>query len=423
MSNINRRIGRLTAITIGFAVVGLVLVGLGMRGARDFILSQIATNSAVQWAEILSYSIEDPALGGDIDFESMRISDRVDRAVSDGLILWYGVFSPEGEVIASSTDIDMKPFTPEELDALQNDEIASRSNIAHEDGFESPTTAEAFYSFQSTDQLLGYVGVRISRAEAGPLLDRILLFAFVGLCVLVFLIGGTGILLLRRYLINQGDLEQQLSRTTKDLERSEAVAQVGHWSQEVLDGYSQWSQGMYAICGRDPSNFDLTNESVLSCIHPEDRQHFQDNVDHMVKTSGGFEMENRILRPDGSVRYVYMKGGTELDEDGNVIRRFGVTQDITERKEADLALSRNEDMVDRAIEATGAAIWDWDLIEDDLFTTPRFAEILGIDDKDWQPSMAEHYQLCHPDDVDRVRQHFQDHMYGKAPYDIEYRMR
>ena len=90
MKHTNRRFGRLTAISIAFAIAGLAAAYGGIQGARNAILNQISTNSAEQWAEILSFSISDPSTADGLQFESMRVADRVAQAVSDGLILWYG---------------------------------------------------------------------------------------------------------------------------------------------------------------------------------------------------------------------------------------------------------------------------------------------------------------------------------------------
>ena len=343
--------------------------------------------------------------------------------MSDKLILWYGVFTPDGQLFASSSETPIAPLTSFELETLRQNETVSRSNIAEPGGKSSPTTAEAFHTLSSGDVLLGYVGVRVSRAEAGPLLDRFLQIAFAALCVLVVLIGGFGILLLRRYLYNQSELERRLITATENLNRSEEVANVGHWSALNSNVSAQWSPQMYAIYGQDPETFVPTHENVLSCLLPEERKKFQNVVDRMNAMTGEMDLETRIQRPDGAVRHVYAKGSVEKDSKGSLVRLFGVTQDITERKEADLVLARNEDMLDRAIEATGAAIWDWDIIEDHLFTTPRLAEILGADPETWQPSMALHYQWCHPDDVVQVRQALQDHLEEGVPYNIEYRLR
>ena len=426
MTYTNRHFGRLTAISIAIAIAGLTAAYIGIQGARNLILSQISTNSADQWAEILSFSVADPNLSDGINFESVRVEERVNLAISDGLILWYGVFNTDGQLAASSSGIPFTSLTSTELDTLRREESVSRSNVARPTGVPSPTTAEAFLAFHAGEDLLGYVGVRVSRAEAGPLLNRFLDIAFVGLCFLVLMVGGIGILLLRRYIYNQSELERRLSRATEDLMRSEAVANVGHWSQESVDGPSQWSDELFVICGQDPETFVPTNDAVLSCILPEDRPRFQDQITRMIEGSEDFELEARIQRPDGSVRHILMRGGVERDDHGNVRRRFGVTQDITDRKEATLALSRNEDMPDRAIEATGAAIWDWDIIEDQLVTTPQMPEMpemLGYTQEEWRPSIALHIDLCHPDDLERMQQVFQDHLKGKAPYDIEYRMR
>ena len=73
MTKTKQRFGRLTAILTVFAVVGLVAVFVGIQSARTLILTQISTNSAEQWAEILSFSVAEPNLSNGVDFDSPRV--------------------------------------------------------------------------------------------------------------------------------------------------------------------------------------------------------------------------------------------------------------------------------------------------------------------------------------------------------------
>ena len=70
----------------------------------------------------------------------------------------------------------------------------------------------------------------------------------------------------------------------------------------------------------------------------------------------------------------------------------------------------------------GAAIWDWDIGTDRMFAGPRFAEILGLDPQSFNPTMALHHQLCHPDDLPAVQGAFRNSVRTGDPYSIEYRM-
>ena len=89
----------------------------------------------------------------------------------------------------------------------------------------------------------------------------------------------------------------------------------------------------------------------------------------------------------------------------------------------DVAGVEREKQLQTAISSMGAAIWDWDVTSDLVFTGPRFAAIFGVDPATFNPTMTLHNQLCHPDDAQRVQQAFRDHVKEGTLYDIEYRLR
>lgn len=425
MTESGSRFRTLMLALASLAAAGLVAAYFGERAARTVILNRIAENTALQWADVLSFAVTDVSSDPSDGLFFGDSQTRINKSAEDGLILWYGVFDRSGQVVFSSTDDRRRNLSPDDLTQLRQTGTKTQINIAHGNSDAHPTVAEAFVALPSDADMgsSGFVGVRVNRADAMPLLDRILDMAFAGLCIIVLVVGILSLLVLRKYVRRQSDLEQTLQQTTQDLLRSEAVAKVGHWTAPDAATPSQWSPEMFVIYGRDPETFVPTAANVLACFLPEERKRFQDHVDRMLETRGEMEFESRIQHLDGSVRHVFIKGGVETNDAGDLTRLFGVTQDITERKEIDLALSRNEDMLDRAIEAAGAAIWDWDVIEDSLYVTPQMPEMLGYTADEWKPSIAQHFELCHPDDLERMKRHFQDHLKNKTPYDIEYRIR
>lgn len=224
---------------------------------------------------------------------------------------------------------------------------------------------------------------------------------------------------------SSGFFESELqngSNPAEDLLRVEAAAGVGHWSAYSTTAVVSWSAEMFSIYGRDPETFIPTNAAVLSCVPPEDRMRFQRAVDQMISDGLEINLETQALRPDGSRRHVSIIGSAERDVAGELVRVFGVTQDITEKKEAELALRRSEERLELAIEAADAAIWDMDLAANKMSVSPRLAEFLRFDPDTWTLNLETHKKLCHPDDLNRLQGAFRAHVDEGAPFDLEYRM-
>lgn len=115
------------------------------------------------------------------------------------------------------------------------------------------------------------------------------------------------------------------------LELAEKVAGVGHWYWKVGEDHVIWSEQIFRIHGMEPDGHTVTLETALDAYHRDDREEVKDHLNKTIQTAEGFEFELRLVRPDGSVRYVLSRGLPELNEDGSVSALFGIFQDITER--------------------------------------------------------------------------------------------
>jgi signal transduction histidine kinase len=78
-----------------------------------------------------------------------------------------------------------------------------------------------------------------------------------------------------------------------------------------------------------------TYEGFLQCVHPDDRQCVVDSVNACVNEGADYDVEHRIVWPDGSVHWVLETGDVIRDQEGKAIRMLGVVQDITGRKQAE----------------------------------------------------------------------------------------
>jgi two-component system CheB/CheR fusion protein len=125
-----------------------------------------------------------------------------------------------------------------------------------------------------------------------------------------------------------------LKRSQDVLQKAEALAHVGSFEWNLLKPEdSVWSDEAYRLLGRDPAEGVLPAEQMFDkYVHPEDRQRVKEVWQHSLKEGIPFRIENRIVRPDGTVRYV-LGIGAPIATEGKVIRIIGTKVDITERKQ------------------------------------------------------------------------------------------
>jgi two-component system cell cycle sensor histidine kinase/response regulator CckA len=129
--------------------------------------------------------------------------------------------------------------------------------------------------------------------------------------------------------------EQALAYSQATLLEAQAIAHIGDWSLGAATRTFVWSDEMYVIHGIQPGTA-VSNETYLGLIHPDDRHHvFEAMQSAMAGKQQEFVVDYRIVRPDGTERFVSMTGKTVLDSSGRVMGLRGTTQDITDRKRAE----------------------------------------------------------------------------------------
>jgi PAS domain S-box-containing protein len=129
--------------------------------------------------------------------------------------------------------------------------------------------------------------------------------------------------------------EESLRQSRADLDRAEAVGQIGWWRLDVRQNVLTWSDENHRIFGI-PKGTPLTYETFLGTIHPDDRQYVDTQWNAGLRGQP-YDIEHRIL-VDGQCRWVREKAYLEFDHEGGLLGGFGITQDITARKQAEDSL-------------------------------------------------------------------------------------
>ncbi|WP_017306767.1 PAS domain-containing sensor histidine kinase [Spirulina subsalsa] len=127
--------------------------------------------------------------------------------------------------------------------------------------------------------------------------------------------------------------ELQLQQLSRELNKAQEVAHIGHWSFHLPSQSIHWSEEVFRIFGMTPDQKEPNWEEYLQQCHPEDCQHFTEVVQEALQGHPQ-NFEHRIRRPGGEVRYLNCR--IEQDyEDSKIVRLFGTVLDITEQKRAE----------------------------------------------------------------------------------------
>jgi len=131
--------------------------------------------------------------------------------------------------------------------------------------------------------------------------------------------------------------EQALAEHRTLLAEAQKVAGLGVWEWEPGSGRMAWSDELYRIYGVDAGQEQPTFETFLEQVHPADRVLTATVVARALAEGRGFTHEDRVRRPDGSVRIIRTQGEIIRDTRGRVLKLVGACLDITESRNAEIA--------------------------------------------------------------------------------------
>ncbi|MFN3700566.1 MAG: ATP-binding protein [Alphaproteobacteria bacterium] len=145
--------------------------------------------------------------------------------------------------------------------------------------------------------------------------------------------------------------EQALDKRERELMEAEIIGRMGHWRWAVGRDGIEWSDQIFRIFGVNRKNFKPTIDSLNQMVHRRDVGRVVQAFQRAIIEQNDYDMEFRIVRPGGDIRYIRCEGRCEKDADGDVIALFGIMQDMTERTLYERELREAKDAAERAYAA------------------------------------------------------------------------
>jgi two-component system CheB/CheR fusion protein len=126
------------------------------------------------------------------------------------------------------------------------------------------------------------------------------------------------------------------------------AAGLGSWDWNLRSGQLDWSETIESMFGFRPGEFSGTHDAFLDCLHPEDRQRVFEATNRSIQQHAAYDIQHRIVRPDGSVRWLADTGTVLHDADGTPVRMVGMIRDITTHKEREAEILHKNDQLETA---------------------------------------------------------------------------
>ena len=136
--------------------------------------------------------------------------------------------------------------------------------------------------------------------------------------------------------------EQALKLSEQRYALAQRAANIGTWESNLQDGKTYWSGQTDALFGLARGRFKQTRDAFYELVHPDDRRYVIDSANACIEEGKSYDIEHRIVWPDGTVRWVAQTGDVVRDQNGKPIRLHGIVQDITERRRMEQMLRESE---------------------------------------------------------------------------------
>lgn len=169
------------------------------------------------------------------------------------------------------------------------------------------------------------------------------------------------------------EAEDALRRSESSLAEAQRIARMGNWDWDIITDDLFWSDEIYKIFGLDRDRFELNYRSFIGCVHPDDREYVRGITGAAIKEKRPYEIEHRILRPDGKVRIVQERATVQFNEAGKAVRMVGTVQDITEQKQTEFELKKLSTAMDQSVNI----VFMTDVHGKIEYVNDRFEEITG----------------------------------------------
>ncbi len=220
-------------------------------------------------------------------------------------------------------------------------------------------------------------------------------------------------------------VEQELRRSETEARKLALVASRTHNAVILTDAHGniEWINDGFTritgymineVLGRTPGSLLQGPETDLKEVAV---------MRDCVRKGQGFHVELINYAKDGRKYWISIEAQPIHDEAGNLVHFMAIESDVTERKLAADTLRASEERFALAVRGTNEGIWDWDIVANRIYFSPRFAEFLGEEEREIEHTIDSFMDLVHPDDHDHVQASIYEHFHRRIPYDAEFRLR
>jgi len=222
--------------------------------------------------------------------------------------------------------------------------------------------------------------------------------------------------------------EEALRRNEGYLAEAQKLTHTGSWAAHVYQTENvswsnfYWSEELYRIFGFDPGPTPPSELEIGGRLHPEDVLCNRPVVDQAIRGRSDFEVDYRLVLPNGAAKYIHVVGHPIVNASGDVSEIVGTAMDITERKRAEDALRASEASLLEAQRLTRTCSWRHEVLSGKVTVSAEGFAMFGIEPEDDASSVDFYHSRKHPKDRPEAEQAYAAALLRKSDFEADFRI-
>ncbi|WP_392531069.1 PAS domain-containing protein [Nostoc sp. C117] len=217
-------------------------------------------------------------------------------------------------------------------------------------------------------------------------------------------------------------VEAELRESEKWLRLALSASRMGTWNWNIQTGKISWSDNLEALFGLQPGEFDGSFQMFAARVHPDDRDRVLAAVDRAVATGEDYDIEFRVVYPNGTIRWALSQGKVFYDQHGQPMQMAGIDLDITERKRSAETLRESEERFRQLAENIDAVFWIKEVLENRVsYVSSAYQRLWGLNPQELYEGQQAWVDRIHPEDREATDRAFHEKAVA-GQFNEEYRI-
>jgi PAS domain S-box-containing protein len=223
------------------------------------------------------------------------------------------------------------------------------------------------------------------------------------------------------YLVNReftSDVAVAHDRLRLAMESSKSMG----WDWDLTSRRNVWFGDLETTFGIRSDNYLAGEQEFYQRVHPDDRERVSKALTEAKQNQKAYTAEFRVVRPDGTIRWLTDRGKFYYAANGDPQRGLGIGVDVTDRKQAEEARRQKEVELKKTERLAKVGAWQWDPETDTVTWSEELYRIAGLDPSQTAPTYKEHSKLYTVESWERLRRAVEEALRAGTPYELDLEM-